>query len=55
MNRSKLINLLLFFSDYRFASRGKKERKLYLKQFKTSALQQMYLTKLKQLKKLKQI
>ena len=52
MKREQLISLLLFFSDSRFAAKGKKSREIYLEQFSTYTLEKMYRSKLRKLYKL---
>ena len=52
MNKEKLINLLLLFSNYRFPAKGKTQRKLFLSQFKKSHLEYLYFIKLNQLRKI---
>ena len=49
MQREKLIELLLMFSDYRF--KVKAERRLYYKKYTTNALLHMYNRKLMQMLK----
>ena len=49
MQRKKLIELLLMFSDYRF--RVQAERRLYYKKYTTKALLHMYNRKLTQMLK----
>ena len=52
MNREQIIQILLFFSDYRFATKGRKERKIYLMQFSTKYLEKLLESKIKKLRKL---
>ena len=52
MKRSVLIELILLFSDYRFAVHSKSQRRSFLMQFSTPDLQRMYNSKIKTLMKL---
>lgn len=49
MNKSQIIKILLFFSDYRFATKGRKEREIYLMQFSTKYLQNVLESKISKL------
>tara|TARA_B110000977_G_scaffold191571_1_gene263899 strand:- start:17845 stop:18006 length:162 start_codon:yes stop_codon:yes gene_type:complete len=50
MERKKIIDILLQFSDYRFADRA--TRKIYLERLNKKGLKKMYKSKMKQLTKL---
>ena len=52
MNRERIIQILLFFSDYRFATKGRKERQIYLMQFSTKYLKKLLELKISKLYKL---